>query len=91
MRWLAIVALPLSGCSGVIHTATKQERLDELATSCGLPKDTLHLENSGSVLMHLSPDAKFESVDCALQKIKTTEFANKLGFVGNEAYRPEKK
>jgi hypothetical protein len=38
--------------------------------------------------MQPPPDSKYESVDCALAKLKKMS-ALKLGFVGNEYYPPE--
>jgi hypothetical protein len=49
------------------------------------------LQSDGYVRMIPALDAKFEAFDCALRKIKKTEFRTKLGFVGNEVAEPEKK
>ena len=62
-----------------------QAFLEAVAHECGLPPPTLKLIGEDHVQLQPAPDAKYESVDCALGKLLPKKDL-KLGFVGNEYY-----
>jgi hypothetical protein len=65
-----------------------QRVLDQIAKKCGLPPSTFKRIGKDELTLQLSPDARYESVDCALTELNKAKLPLKLGFVGNE-YVPE--
>ena len=79
---LVLCLLSVSACSP--SEGGGQHQLDEIADACGLPRETLTLRTDGFVVTQFAREEKFEAIECALKKIKNTEFKSKLGFIGNE-------
>lgn len=65
-----------------------QQLLNEMAINCGLPEGTAEILAEGFVRLRVLPDAKFEAVDCLIERLRKSKFRTKLGFVGNEYYQP---
>ena len=93
---LALVASTALGSCSVKEESSvgKAERLAALKAiteRCGLPETMFQLE--GVDELHVLPpaDAKYENVDCAFRELQKANMPLKMGFVGNEAYEPEKK
>jgi len=86
---LLVAMLLAAGCAK--PESEKQKALDAIATRCHLPTSVFKLEDSGELHFVPSPDAKFESVDCAVKAAQAAHLFTKIGFVGNETYEPEKK
>jgi acyl-CoA reductase-like NAD-dependent aldehyde dehydrogenase len=65
---------------------SRSERVEVLhgvADACGLPRAAL-APAAGNELMFRPPaSASYESVDCALAKLKEMGALNRMGFVGN--------
>ena len=68
-----------------------QQRLDALSDQCGTPHEWLTNVGGKRVRIRPSPDAKYEAVDCMLQKLKASKLDMDLGFIGNEADLPKAK
>ncbi len=67
----------------------RQGALDAIADQCRLSRSTL-LVSGDEVRLRPEPTAEYESVDCALEKLKQLPgLGMKMGFVGNEAYTNE--
>ena len=63
--------------------------LDRIAAECSLPSTTFVLVEDAEIRIQPGPDANFESVDCALRRVREADLVKDLpmGFVGNEALR----
>jgi len=61
--------------------------LDKIADECGLLRSAFDLRGDDELHFKPDPDARYESVDCGLQKINASKIPFRLGFVGNEAYQ----
>jgi hypothetical protein len=64
----------------------RQAKLDQIADLCRLSRSTFKLVGPEELQLEPSPDAKYESLDCALAEIRKTNIPFKMGFVGNEYY-----
>jgi hypothetical protein len=68
----------------------RQAILNGIADKCGLARSTFKIIGDGNLRVQPSPDAHYESVDCALTELRKNKLVSDLptGFVGNE-YVPE--
>jgi len=66
----------------------RQQAVDAIADQCKLPRSVFSLGEGEELHFHPAVDAKFESVNCGLNKLKTLGPAM-MGIVGNEAYSNE--
>jgi hypothetical protein len=65
-----------------------QAFLNTVARDCRLPAQTFNLIGDDQVQMQPAPDANYQSVDCALEKLLPKKDLH-LGFVGNEYFANE--
>ena len=69
----------------------RQATLNAIADGCGLGRSGMKLRNGDELQFQPDPSSSYESVDCALSKLKGVLGMGKMGFVGNEAFVEEKK
>lgn len=71
--------------------AERQALLDRIAAACGLPGSAFLLTDANEVRFRPPPESRYGSVDCALTKLRDNRLLRDaaVGFVGNEAVRPE--
>jgi hypothetical protein len=88
--------ISLAGCgqkeSGVQKdgaASVTQAKLDAMSDACRAPRTWLKHRGGEEVQFQPSPDAKYETVDCVLGKLKESLLPLKMGFVGNERYGDE--
>jgi len=87
---LLAVAFGFVGCSErqpkppVTLHEQRQQILDRIADTCGLARSTFKLNGDDDLHIQPDPNAKYESVDCALTALKKANMPVKMGFVGNE-------
>ena len=67
----------------------RQQALNRIADQCRLARATFELIGDDELHVKPEPTARYQSVDCALQKLKESKLPVKMGFVGNEIYAPE--
>jgi hypothetical protein len=90
--------LCLCGCSATSQQSqdqleAKRAILDKIAVPCDLPTSTFQLTSTDELHMQPPVGAKYEAVDCALQKLRKVDArflrSEKMGFIGNERYLQE--
>jgi hypothetical protein len=98
-----ILVVPLLGCTASNEPKTsnanwksmsldqRQATLNAIADECGMARSGMQLRNGDELRFQPDPNSRYESVDCALGKLKGVLGLEKMGFVGNEAYVEEKK
>jgi hypothetical protein len=67
----------------------RQAALYQIADRCGLPRSSVPLTGEAELHFTPPPDAKYESVDCALSAMRKSNLLLKMGFVGTEYYSNE--
>ena len=93
---IVLAAAMMLACGGAHKQwddMTRSERvaaLNEIADACSLPRSSLKPVRGGELRFSPPPSATFESVDCALGKLKTLGAIQRTGFVGNRAATNEK-
>jgi hypothetical protein len=103
MKALIFFAFALMGCSSESETQNltndwksmslgeRKTALNAIADSCNLGRSAFELLPDDELRMHPDPASSYESVDCALDRIKKLRGFGNVGFVGNEAYVEDKK
>jgi len=94
--WSNLTILLLSACgqsrppADAVHVRHLAE-LKAITDSCGLPASSLQLTGDNRLDVRVPPNAKYESVDCALRMLKNSSVStSKMSFIGNEAHELEK-
>lgn len=92
---ILLCAAACAGCGGSSLPAppeTQAEReavLDRIASECSLPRTALTLVGEDQLRFQPAPDARFESVECVLQKVAATNIhLQTTNVVGNETPAP---
>ena len=91
---LVLALLPaLIGCASNANGESERKKsvLAEIEERCGVSSGTLRLNDDEQLVVKLSPQEKYERVDCAFRELKMSEFGAdmKIGFVGNEMHPRE--
>jgi hypothetical protein len=86
------IGMLASGCSTApAHSealrASRIAALSSIIQACGLPESTFELVGGDMLQIKPPADARYESVDCALSRLKKAHLRLEMGFVGNEAYQ----
>ena len=69
----------------------RQAALNAIADDCKLARSAFQMASSDELHFQPDPASTFESVDCALVRLKAVRGFGKMGFVGNEALTEDKK
>ena len=64
----------------------RQSALNSIADGCKLDRSVFELTHDDELQFRPAPASAYESVDCALVRLKAVRGFGKMGFVGNEAY-----
>jgi hypothetical protein len=85
-----LIAAALIVTGQVAAPQVTQAQLNKLSDGCKAPRAWLRSKGDNEVRFRPSPNAKYQTVDCVLNRMKRSKLPMKLGFIGNEQYEPVK-
>jgi hypothetical protein len=95
VKRLLLLAIACVACSETsekwagMSQSERQIALDAIADDCRLDGSAFILRPDDELGFQPGPDSNYESVRCSLEKLKKLRGFGKMGFIGNEAIRPE--
>ncbi len=90
-----MIVLLTAGCArttadwAMLSSNAKRDVLNSIADGCKLNRTAFELRAGDELNFRPDANARYESVDCALGRLKNVIGLSKIGFVGNEAYTNE--
>ncbi len=91
MSSAALLAAVLLAAGNAKPESQHRRALDVIATRCHLAPSVFKRDRKGGVHFQPSPGAKVADVDCALKAAQAAHLYNKVAYIGQETYEPEKK